>query len=85
MEFIKHGEPVHTREPGTMEAPKERMLKWFEYKHLPKELQAISKEFFILACEVSNTLAQGPEKTVALRKLLEAKDAAVRATVHPGG
>lgn len=27
----------------------------------------------------------GPERTVALRKLLEAKDAAVRATAQPGG
>lgn len=27
----------------------------------------------------------GPERTVALRKLLESKDAAVRATLNPGG
>jgi len=28
---------------------------------------------------------RGPERTVMFRKLLEAKDAAVRAKLHPGG
>lgn len=63
----------------------ERMLKWFAYDHLPQHLQAISEPFGQLAKRLVETAEPGPERTVALRKLLEAKDAAVRATLHPGG
>ncbi len=34
---------------------------------------------------IVETIDAGPERTVALRKLLEAKDAAVRAKLNPGG
>ena len=61
------------------------MLKWFEYEHLPEHLQAVSMPFCKLAENVVATVPEGPERTVALRKLLEAKDAAVRAVVRPGG
>ncbi len=63
----------------------ERMLKWFAYKHLPEKLQAISAPFEELAVKISVEIEPGPERTAALRKLLEAKDAAVRAKVVPGG
>ena len=63
----------------------ERMLKWFEYIHLPMELQIVSRGFSVLANSICADLDAGPERTVALRKLLEAKDAAVRAKLHPGG
>ena len=63
----------------------DRMLKWFEYEHLPEHLQGVSAPFCALAYSVVQTIECGPERTVALRKLLEAKDAAVRAMVHPGG
>lgn len=63
----------------------ERMMKWFEYAHLPEHLQAVSKRFFSIANFVTENCEPGPERTVALRKLLEAKDAAVRAKLHPGG
>lgn len=63
----------------------ERMLKWFEYSHLPMSLQAISMPFHELATKIVAGLEPGPERTVALRKLLESKDAAVRAAVNPGG
>jgi hypothetical protein len=62
----------------------ERMLKWFEYGHLPEYLQGVSSGFHILAEAICQVIVPGPERTVALRKLLEAKDAAVRAVVHPG-
>jgi hypothetical protein len=62
----------------------ERMLKWFEYAHLPEKLQAISKPFGDLARSMCETIQPGPERTVALRKLLEGKDAAVRAALNPG-
>lgn len=63
----------------------ERMLKWFEYGHLPKHLQDVSLTFHKAAVRICEDIQPGPERTVALRKLLEAKDAAVRAAVSPGG
>jgi len=63
----------------------ERMLMWFAYDHLPEHLQAVSKPFQQLALRMVETIDGGPERTVALRKLLESKDAAVRAVVNPGG
>jgi len=65
--------------------PEDRMLKWFEYDHLPERLQGRSKPFYELALKIVEEVEPGPERTVALRKLLEAKDAAVRASLHPGG
>lgn len=62
----------------------ERMLKLFAFGHLPEHLQAVSEEFYGLACTLCSIVEPGPERTVALRKLLEAKDAAVRGVVHPG-
>lgn len=57
----------------------EYLLQFFAYKHLPEHLQAISKPFGELAEKIVETLPRNPERTVALRKLLEAKDCAVRA------
>lgn len=63
----------------------DRMMKWFAFAHLPDHLKAVSQPFGELAERVVETIEPGPERTVALRKLLEAKDAAVRAVVQPGG
>lgn len=63
----------------------DRMLKWFAYEHLPEHLQETSKAFFLLANNITTHIPEGPERTVSLRKLLEAKDAAVRAKLSPGG
>lgn len=57
------------------------VLKFFSYAHLPEKLQAVSKPFADLAKEVAERAPDSQETTVALRKLLEAKDAAVRATL----
>jgi len=57
----------------------DRMLQFFAYQHLPEHLQAASKPFADLAQTIVDTLPNNPERTVALRKLLEAKDCAVRA------
>lgn len=59
----------------------ETMLQFFKYDHLPAHLQAISKPFGELAQQIVQELPSNPERTVALRKLLEAKDCAVRATL----
>lgn len=58
------------------------LVRYFEYSHLPPDLQRVSGLF----CELARQLAtadelQGPELTVCLRKLLEAKDCAVRAAL----
>ncbi len=57
----------------------EYLLQFFAYQHLPAHLQAISKPFGELAEQIVATLPRNPERTTALRKLLEAKDCAVRA------
>lgn len=54
---------------------------FFEYTHLPENLQEVSKPFCILAAELQD-LPDNSEKTTALRKLLEAKDCAVRAVLY---
>ena len=63
----------------------ERMMKWFDrVDYLPAHLQSVSKPFADLAKLIESDIDPGPERTVALRKLLESKDAAVRAVIHPG-
>ena len=59
----------------------EHILQFFAYSHLPPHLQTVSKPFGDLAQQIVEALPRNPERTVALRKLLEAKDAAVRALV----
>lgn len=54
------------------------MLQFFQHAHLPPALAAVSKPFCDLAALIVDTMPQNPERTVALRKLLEAKDCAVR-------
>jgi hypothetical protein len=64
----------------------ERMYKWFAWKHLEdSNARIVSASFQDLARIVIEKIEPGPERTVALRKLLEAKDAAVRAVIYPGG
>lgn len=60
---------------------RDHIEQFFAYAHLPENLQAVSKPFCDLAEVVVTTIPRNPERTVALRKLLEAKDAAVRAVV----
>jgi len=55
------------------------IVQFFAYTHLPIHLQEISKPFGDMAEWIVKTLPRNPERTVALRKLLEAKDASVRA------
>jgi hypothetical protein len=62
--------------------PEDRMERFFQYAHLPERLQAVSKPFCELATWLCDNLPAGPERTVALRKLLEAKDCAVRAQLE---
>ncbi|CAO3403495.1 hypothetical protein [Azospirillum palustre] len=60
----------------------DRMMQFFGYAHLPENLQGHSKPFHDLAQVIVDTLPANPERTTALRKLLEAKDCAVRARLY---
>lgn len=60
----------------------DRMLQFFHYQHLPQHLQVVSRPFYELALHITESLPSNPERTVALRKLLEAKDCAVRASIY---
>ena len=59
--------------------PVEHIRQFFEWGHLPAHLQVVSEKFQLLADMIIEQLPRNPERTAALRKLLEAKDAAVRA------
>ncbi len=61
-------------------APIRHVLQFFRYGHLPTRLVPASMGFAALAVRVAKA-SSNPETTVALRKLLEAKDAAVRAVL----
>lgn len=60
----------------------DRMMQFFAYEHLPPHLQAVSKPFGELAKQIVETLPSNAERTAGLRKLLEAKDCAVRALLY---
>ncbi len=59
------------------------LLRFFEFEHLTDpQMRAVSKRYHDLAHEVAELHAtSGAEQTVALRKLLESKDCAVRAVL----
>lgn len=59
----------------------EPMLQFFEYSHLPEDLQKVSKSFHELAHDLVLTTPRNPERTAGLRKLMEAKDCIVRAHI----
>ena len=62
----------------------EHIAQFFAFGHLSELLRPVSIEFARLAVLVLDLVPRNPERTVALRKLLEAKDAAVRARVAGG-
>lgn len=56
------------------------VMRSFKYDHLPQKMQDTSRPF----CELAQTVLQGRasfQRLMALQKLLEAKDAAVRASL----
>lgn len=57
------------------------ILRYFHYAHLPTPLQEISSAFCSLAAFMVEALPRNAERSAGLRKLLEAKDCAVRANV----
>jgi hypothetical protein len=62
----------------------EDILQYFECDHLPKYLAEVSYGFRIVAHNMLD-LPKCAERSAGLRKLLEAKDCAVRAAIKPKG
>jgi hypothetical protein len=79
--FNVDGKPAHDVDVAIQrqEVIMEPIMQFFSWTHLPENLQAISRPFGEIANKIVETLPRNAERTVALRKLLEAKDAAVRA------
>jgi hypothetical protein len=73
-----HPSPV---EFADLEIIGDPILRFFHYAHLPLALQARSKPFCDLARLILQTTPKNAERTTAFRKLLEAKDCAIRAAL----
>lgn len=78
MESEIHPAPV---EFIPQEIAQDSLLRFFHYQHLPEGLRERSKRFCELARWIVDNTPRNAERTVALRKLLEAKDAGVRASL----
>lgn len=82
---VVSSEDLLAEEPGAEadieQAAPEHIAQFFAWDHLPAHLATVSAFFGYLAEVITRTLPRNPERTVALRKLLESKDAAVRARV----
>jgi hypothetical protein len=79
-------DPIHPapKQFTTDQLATDPILRYFHYAHLPEALAAVSEPFYMLAYVIVERLPRNAERTVALRKLLEAKDCAVRAAVRNG-
>jgi hypothetical protein len=64
------------RHPATV-----NLLRWFEFDHLQGEARLASQVCHEVAHEQVRRTPDGPELTMGLRKLLEAKDCFVRAAI----
>ncbi len=66
--------------PPELEPPE--ILRFFAYAHLPERLQLVSRPFGQLAELIVDMIpVESAERDAGLRKLLEAKDAIVRAAL----
>lgn len=85
--MLEHGiiagdQTVNETESSRMASQEEPILQFFDYGHLPLDLQDISRPFCQLALDMLMALPRNPERSTLFRKLLEAKDAAVRAKLY---
>jgi hypothetical protein len=60
------------------------MLQFFRFEHLPEKEALVALPFAQMANHLCAILPQNPERTVALRKLLESRDCALRALNYEG-
>ncbi len=80
--LVTPGIPIPQNAKPPLHASVRHVLQFFSWSHLP--VAAVSRPFVDLAHQVAERAPNSPETTVALRKLLEARDAAVRAAIDPG-
>lgn len=80
MAETEHEMKVKDARVEAMHPSARHLMQFFAYQHLPAHLQEISRPFGELALRVA-VLPPNAETTAALRKLLEAKDCAVRAVL----
>lgn len=59
----------------------QEIMKYFDYGHLPTHLKKVSASIGDVAKQMNDTLPNSAEKQAGLRKLLEAKDCFVRASL----
>lgn len=57
------------------------VLQYFHFEHLKGNLRDVSFQFANMALELATRLPKNPQRTIALNKLLEAKDASVRSAL----
>lgn len=70
----------------TIDSQHAQILRYFTWQHLTTSAaRDVSREVCDLAYKLAGFLPDGPEKTTGLRKLLEAKDAFVRASFDLAG
>lgn len=79
--FKFHGYSGDCPKPPLKKNKPSYLMQFFKFSHLPEHLQGVSSEFHSIATIIDERLPDNPEKTTALRKLLEAKDCAVRAVL----
>lgn len=92
VDFVTPGEepkgemipPVDNTAPKGAIEKASAIMKYFEYAHLPEELQEVSAQLCEVAEHLDATLPDSEEKRTGLRKLLEAKDCFVRAHFETG-
>lgn len=66
------------------ELDQDRLLRWFTFSNLPDESsRECGRSFLQLALAICLSVPCTPERTVALRKLLESRDSALRALQVP--
>jgi len=78
--FMSDTTPAPDLRPKMHHGAVAHVLQFFAFAHLPAHLQKVSQPFHELAYTIADA-SDNPETTIALRKLLEAKDAAVRAVL----
>lgn len=89
LQHAKYGPPEPERVATAVRFTDEQLatdpiLAYFAYDHLPEHLRAISGIFASVALTTVTIVPRSAERTVSLRKLLEAKNAAVRAALPTG-
>ena len=62
---------------------RDSLLKWFAYDHLAEEFHEVCSLYFALADKLCDLTERGPERTVALRKLLDRLIDAAGAKIEP--